>query len=159
MPTLKKGSKAAKDFMAKLRAAKGKTKPKKVALKKIGYKPDRMAIVKKATKKISSYKAKGYTRKDAIKLANKDAAFSVNGIKKMGAVTKNNMTTHKTKIYDINKQELYICKAFSPYKSKATLNGKVITIKQAYKLLDNDNKWVTISSWSSRVGISNTYTK
>ena len=64
MTALKKGSKAAKDFMAKIRAAKGKTKPKKVASTKIGYKPDRMAIVKKGTKKISTYKAKGYTRKD-----------------------------------------------------------------------------------------------
>jgi hypothetical protein len=35
MAALKKGSKAAKDFMAKIRAAKGKTKPKKVGATKI----------------------------------------------------------------------------------------------------------------------------
>ena len=103
MAGLKKGSKAAKDFMAKIRAAKGKTKPKKVALKKIGYKPDRMAIVKKATKKISAYKAKGYTRKDAIKLANKDAAFSVNGIQKtINGMQKTYMAIYQNKGQIIN---------------------------------------------------------
>lgn len=256
---LKKGSQAAKNYMAKLRAAKGKSKPKKMGALPVGFigkfwgvsfkiqnqfdiynnveaiieaketgeiiatitgneekskafqlynyiihttdiqtdnrdkailKKDidkfiknlhlevkkynsgnkKIAPVKKITipapKKLAAPKVK---KSSVIKITNKapqKIVKSGNSIQyweiekqKIGSVKPNNMTTHKTKIYDINKQELYICKAFSPYKSKATLNGKVITIKQAYKLLDNDNKWVTISSWSSRVGISNTYIK
>jgi len=120
MAALKKGSKAAKDFMAKIRAAKGKTKPKKVAATKIGYKPDKMAIVKKATKKISSYKAKGYTRRDAIKLANKDAAFSVNGV-----------SLEKTNIFknDVLNQLDNLYKKITRYTEMKSSYGKMLKLK------------------------------
>ena len=149
---LKKGSKEAKAFMAKLRAAKGKTKKvgavknKGIRAKKtynnevdlykyfvvnngkvetgfefkndaldaasdfdnakvynltqlkqkgfkdprnewkyqIGYKSDRLTTLPLATRFISKYKKAGYSRKDAIKNANLDAAFSVNGWNKGG---------------------------------------------------------------------------
>ena len=81
MPTLKKGSAAAKAFMAKLRAAKGKSKPKakkvvakKTATKKVGYKSDRTQILTKATPYIKKYIDKGYSRTDAVKNANLDAS-------------------------------------------------------------------------------------
>ena len=73
---LKKGSKEAKAFMAKIRAAKGSSK--------VGYKSDRLTTLPLATKFISKYKKAGYSRKDAIKNANLDAAFSVNGWNKGG---------------------------------------------------------------------------
>ena len=81
MPTLKKGSAAAKAFVAKLRAAKGKSKPKakkvvakKTATKKVGYKSDRTQILTKATPYIKKYIDKGYSRTDAVKNANLDAS-------------------------------------------------------------------------------------
>lgn len=130
---LKKGSAAAKAYMAKIRAAKGKKTPaKKVGAvktpiqykgytinfirgnyraeaygnpqfsetslakvkkqidsylnpKKVGYKSDRTNILRTATQYIKSYKDKGYSRKEAIKNANLDAAFSIQGTNKKTA--------------------------------------------------------------------------
>lgn len=46
--------------------------------KKVGYSSDRLAVVKKATKGIKTYLNKGYSRRDAIRNANIDAAYSSN---------------------------------------------------------------------------------
>jgi len=74
---------------------------KKAAPKKIGYKEDRTAILKRSTEYIKKYKKKGYSRKDAVKNANLDAAFAVNGVKK--APLKKVTSSHKdTKSHNVN---------------------------------------------------------
>jgi hypothetical protein len=76
MKKLKKGSAEAKRFMAKIRSMKGKTTAKKSVNKsKVGYKDDRLSILKKGTKYMKKYKEMGYDRKDAIKNANLDASY------------------------------------------------------------------------------------
>ena len=105
---LKKGSAAAKAYMAKIRAARGKTKPvakaktkakakkttKKIDPNKIGYKDDRTKILKKSSEYINAYLKKGYNRKEAVAMANLEAAhviqsnMYVRGIKKVGAYKK-----------------------------------------------------------------------
>jgi DNA repair protein RadC len=76
MTKFKKGSAEAKKFMAKLRSMKGKTTAKKSVIKsKVGYKSDRLDILKKASPYIKKYKERGYNRKDAIKNANLDASY------------------------------------------------------------------------------------
>jgi hypothetical protein len=72
MAKLIKGSKAAKEYMAKIRAKK--------APKKIGYKKDRTKILKSTSHFMQNYLDKGFNRKDAIKNAQIDAAYSQNKI-------------------------------------------------------------------------------
>jgi hypothetical protein len=72
MAKLIKGSKAAKEYMAKIRAKK--------APKKIGYKKDRTKILKSTSHFMQKYLDKGFNRKDAIKNAQIDAAYSQNKI-------------------------------------------------------------------------------
>lgn len=72
MAKLIKGSKAAKEYMAKIRAKK--------APKKIGYKKDRTKILKSTSDFMKNYLDKGFNRKDAIKNAQIDAAYSQNKI-------------------------------------------------------------------------------
>jgi hypothetical protein len=74
---------------------------KKAAPKKVGYKEDRTTILKRGTEYIKKYKKKGYSRKDAVKNANLDAAFAVNGVKK--AAPKKVTSSHKdTKSHNVN---------------------------------------------------------
>lgn len=49
--------------------------------KKVGYSKDRTSILKKATPYIKKYKKKGYSKQDAIRNANIDAAY-MSGVKK-----------------------------------------------------------------------------
>lgn len=55
------------------------------AIKKVGYKSDRTANLPLVTKFMKKYMEKGYSRKDALKNANIDAAYSVSGSKKVGS--------------------------------------------------------------------------
>lgn len=57
----------------------------KTPAKKVGYKSDRTNILRTATQYIKTYKDKGYSRKEAIKNANLDAAFSIQGTAKKTA--------------------------------------------------------------------------
>jgi DNA repair protein RadC len=104
MTKFKKGSAEAKRFMAKLRAMKGKTTAKKSVNKsKIGYKDDRLSILKKGTKYMKKYKEMGYDRKDSIKNSNLDASYVGKVVKKkttktVGAAKKvKSRTTKKIK--------------------------------------------------------------
>lgn len=126
MAKLVKGSKAAKDYMAKIRA------------KKVG-----------ATLFVEKGESPSKPKYTKVLQRNRTPI----GKPKAGTFRGN------TRIGDIHRQELYILKAFSPYKSKASLNGKTIPIIKAYKMLDTDMEWKKINSHSSRVGISTYYTK
>jgi hypothetical protein len=97
MPKFKKGSAAAKAYMAKLRAARGK---KNTPGKKVGYRADRTTILTRATPLIKKYQEKGYTRPEAIKAANLDVAQKM---KSTLFGTKKPNSTHKdTKSHNVN---------------------------------------------------------
>lgn len=55
------------------------------ASKKVGYKSDRTANLPLVTKFMKKYIEQGYSRKDALKNANIDAAYSVSGSQKVGS--------------------------------------------------------------------------
>jgi hypothetical protein len=57
----------------------------KISSKKVGYKSDRTANLPLVTKFMKKYIEKGYSRKDALKNANIDAAYSVSGSEKVGS--------------------------------------------------------------------------
>lgn len=98
MKKLIKGSKAAKEYMAKIRAKKG--------TKSLAYAPDRMAILKNSTKVISNYRKSGLNRKDAIKNATLDVAF-MSGSKK-AAAKKAISYSHKKTPYTIGSVNTFV---------------------------------------------------
>ena len=108
MASYKKGSPEAKAFMAKIRAAKGKNKP----ATKVGYKSDRLKILKVSSKLIKKYIDQGYNRKEAIEMANNEASYTmqsgknISGAKtatKKPVATKKPSSTHKdTKSHNVN---------------------------------------------------------
>lgn len=94
MPNFKKGSPEAKAYMAKLRAARGKTKP----VSKVGYKSDRLKILKVSSKLIKKYIDQGYNRKEAIEMANNEASYTIQSGKNISGAktaTKKSMATKK----------------------------------------------------------------
>jgi DNA repair protein RadC len=174
MPKFKKGSAAAKTYMAKLRAARGKTKVvktttkkigsasvyskapadvkkiidklygnnnyleltkakkalekkgyfmdfgldgeitsfKKLPAKKVGYKPDRLKILKVSSKLIKKYMDQGYNRKEAVEMANNEASYIIQSGKNISG-TKKPFNTHKdTKSHNVN------IRVLSGYKQK-----------------------------------------
>lgn len=91
---LPKYLKSIDDYEKKYNTKLGKISNTKKA---VGYKEDRIWQLKKATPYIRKYKAKGYSRKDAIKQANIDSNY-MSGTKKYQA-----RSTHKdTKSHNVN---------------------------------------------------------
>ena len=75
--------------------------------KKIGYSSERLAVVKKATKGIKTYLKKGYSKRDAIRNANIDAAYvsNLSGVKtkvKAKRSTKKGKMHTDTKSHNVN---------------------------------------------------------
>jgi len=95
---LKKGSKAAKDFMAKIRAKKGKSKPK---AKKVGaYKKPTLF---KPTKKQTAAAVKRLVKQAAVK---KDIPAVVSGIKNLLIFEYNRQISYGGKYYVSSNMEL-----------------------------------------------------
>ena len=112
------------------RAAK-KTTSIPAKAKKVGYKSDRTNFLKLSTKLIPKYKAKGYTRKEAVRNANIDAAF-VSGSVKKAPVQK----MHKdTKSHNVNISVVSGTKKYSMgkvnYTTLLTQIGKESKLKAA----------------------------
>jgi hypothetical protein len=127
MPNFKKGSPEAKAYMAKLRAARGKTKP----ASKVGYKSDRLKILKVSSKLIKKYIDQGYNRKEAIEMANNEASYTIQSGKNISGAktaTKKSMATKKpssmhkdTKSHNVNIRVVSGVKQLSgvpPHKAK-----------------------------------------
>jgi hypothetical protein len=163
MANFKKGSPEAKAYMAKLRAAKGKTKP----VSKVGYKSDRIQVLTRATPLIKKYMDKGYTRKEAVNSANLDAAHIIqsNMYKMSGTKTKAKKETsmHKdSKSHNVNIKVMSGTKKISGVYENEVPTGKKMYAKineYAYiyagnsgsnklgqYLKDNKNKWIEIDT-------------
>ena len=105
---------------------------KKATKKSVGYKEDRIWQLKKATPYIRKYKAKGYSRKDAIKQANIDSTFM------SGTKTHKDTKSHNVRISvmsGINKTTLskidwYLKHIASNEKMIEILKNRISTSKQ-----------------------------
>jgi hypothetical protein len=96
-------------------------------INKIGYKSDRLTTLPLATRFISKYKKAGYSRKDAIKNANLDAAFSVNGWNKGGTYiieSGEKKPTKAKKVISVTRRKVVKAGTFKKFSKVGALDHK-----------------------------------
>lgn len=136
MAKLIKGSKAAKEYMAKIRAKK--------APKKIGYKKDRTKILKSTSHFMQNYLDKGFNRKDAIKNAQIDAAYSQNKISgaKESKQLKKDLAAKKLRLphgYETIKRTRKVKKLSGIHKDTKSHNVKISVMSGITNLIKDRN--------------------
>jgi hypothetical protein len=158
MPTLKKGSAAAKAFMTKIRAAKGKSKPK---AKKVGatkkaqyYVVDREAgnvidifnTYNTAVKEIMKFEKEDKANKEFVKdfyeIEVRDAKTKkvVNGIKKV-MPTKKASSMHKdTKSHNVNIRVVSGIDAIDFYRVNNDINGNPRYVIHFFDILNSEER-------------------
>lgn len=71
--------------------------------KKVGYKPDRLKILKVSSKLIKKYMDQGYNRKEAVEMANNEASYIIQSGKNVSGTKTTPVSTHKdTKSHNVN---------------------------------------------------------